>query len=114
MSDISCRALEQFKQQLTLLSALGDAQRQNILIALASGPDYLSVAELTAKTKLSRPAISHHLKILKQANLLDEYRDGMKRYYIPKFRDHLKSLRIFIDTLEKLDKTIQGELRNGQ
>lgn len=39
------------------------------------------VGEITAKTNLSRPAVSHHLKILKEAGIIKMRREGTKNYY---------------------------------
>lgn len=39
------------------------------------------VGEITKKTHLSRPAVSHHIQILKDAGLLKRRREGTKNYY---------------------------------
>lgn len=39
------------------------------------------VSELTKDTQLSRPAVSHHLKILKDAKIVDYHSEGTKNYY---------------------------------
>ncbi|GEN95933.1 hypothetical protein PET01_19830 [Pediococcus ethanolidurans] len=41
----------------------------------------MRVGELTTRTHLSRPAVSHHLKILKEAKLVSIRKDGTKHYY---------------------------------
>ena len=41
----------------------------------------MNVNEITCRTSLSRPAISHHLKILKQAGLVDIRQEGTANYY---------------------------------
>ena len=38
-------------------------------------------SRITRKTNLSRPAVSHHLGILKDAGLIDVRREGTKNYY---------------------------------
>lgn len=43
--------------------------------------DGLQVTDLMAASDLSRPAVSHHLKVLKEANLVDFRREGTKNYY---------------------------------
>lgn len=79
--------LSQLKNEFSNLSdfliALGDEKRQAIIIALLEDKacDGLRVNDLTDVTNLSRPAISHHLKILKQAHLVDYRQDGTKNYY---------------------------------
>ncbi|KRN95027.1 ArsR/SmtB family transcription factor [Pediococcus stilesii] len=79
--------LEQLKNEFANLSefliAIGDETRQAIIIALLedNACNGLRVNDLTEVTDLSRPAISHHLKILKQAHLVDFRREGTKNYY---------------------------------
>lgn len=43
--------------------------------------DGVRVGAITAKTNLSRPAVSHHLQILKEAGLIKMRREGTKNYY---------------------------------
>ena len=62
------------------LGALGDSTRRRVFERLKSGP--MSVGRLAQGMKeFSRPAVSHHLKILKEAGLVREYREGRKRVY---------------------------------
>ena len=80
-----------------LFCALGDTTRQEIIFLLAESDANLSVGELALQTKLSRPAVSHHLRILKEAGLLEEEKRGVRRYYRPTFvqavRDMAKLLQ---------------------
>lgn len=43
--------------------------------------DGVRVGEITERTNLSRPAVSHHLRILKDAGLIAMRREGTKNYY---------------------------------
>jgi DNA-binding transcriptional ArsR family regulator len=61
------------------LDALGDATRRAILDRLLRGP--ASVGKLAADFPVSRPAISQHLKILKDANLVVDRSEGTRRVY---------------------------------
>ena len=61
------------------LTALGDPTRQAIVVALAARE--LNVGELTERFDLSRPAISHQLKVLADAGLLRCERRGRERVY---------------------------------
>ena len=47
-----------------------------ISLPAQSRPHGLNVREITEQTSLSRPAVSHHLKILKTAGLIDVHREG--------------------------------------
>ena len=61
------------------LDALGDATRWAILARLLTGP--LPVGELAREFPVSRPAISQHLRLLKQANLVVDRPIGTRRVY---------------------------------
>ena len=62
-----------------MLTALGDPTRQAILDRLSDGP--LAVGELAAVLPISRPAVSQHLKVLKDAGLVTDRQDGTRRLY---------------------------------
>jgi DNA-binding transcriptional ArsR family regulator len=59
--------------------ALSDATRREIFEHLAAGPR--AVGELAAQLPVSRPAVSQHLKALKEAGLVTDQRDGARRIY---------------------------------
>lgn len=61
------------------LDALGDPTRRAILARLRKGP--LPVGKLARAFPVSRPAISQHLRILKDANLVTDRPDGNRRVY---------------------------------
>jgi DNA-binding transcriptional ArsR family regulator len=61
------------------LDALGDPTRRAILERLLSGP--LPVGKLAEGFPVSRPAISQHLRILKQAQLVTDETSGTRRLY---------------------------------
>lgn len=61
------------------LAALGDPTRQSIVELLAAGPR--SVGELAGALPVSRPAVSQHLKVLKQAGLVTDRAVGTRRLY---------------------------------
>lgn len=68
-----------FTYQQVQLDALGDATRRAILARLLNGP--LAVGELARDFPVSRPAISQHLRLLKQANLVIDKPAGTRRVY---------------------------------
>ena len=71
-----------FKECRKAISAMGDETRQLILIALLESDfNGIRVGEITKKTHLSRPAVSHHLKILKEAEIVNVRREGTKNFY---------------------------------
>jgi DNA-binding transcriptional ArsR family regulator len=61
------------------LDALGDPTRRAIVERLLNGP--ISVGKLAEEFPMSRPAISQHLRILKQANLVSDSAAGTRRVY---------------------------------
>lgn len=76
------RLARQFQQCQKTLIAIGDPTRQQIVLALlAGGCGGVRVGEVTAKSHLSRPAVSHHLGVLKDAGLINMRREGTKNYY---------------------------------
>jgi DNA-binding transcriptional ArsR family regulator len=63
----------------TVLDALGDKTRRSILAKLADGP--IAVGALADQLPISRPAVSQHLRVLKQADLVVESVAGTRRLY---------------------------------
>jgi DNA-binding transcriptional ArsR family regulator len=59
--------------------ALGDRTRRAIIECLAERPQ--AVGELAATLPVSRPAVSQHLKVLKEAGLVAERATGTRRIY---------------------------------
>jgi len=92
-------ALLLFRQCIPLFSALGDPMRQNIVMELAR-VDALTVNQITERMPLSRPAISHHLKILKDAGLVSIDRKGTENYYSLVLEDAFQILKNLIGTVE--------------
>lgn len=76
------------------LDALGDPTRRAILSQLLRGP--MSVGELARGFPISRPAVSQHLRILKDAHLVADLAAGTRRVYRinPK---GFESLRQYLD-----------------
>lgn len=60
-------------------AALGDRMRRRIFERLSQGPQ--CVGDLAAGLPISRPAVSQHLKVLKDAGLVADRRQGTRTYY---------------------------------
>ena len=60
-------------------AALAEPMRVAIVERLAEGP--MAVGELAAGLPVSRPAVSQHLKVLKQARLVRDHAEGTRRIY---------------------------------
>jgi DNA-binding transcriptional ArsR family regulator len=61
------------------LVALGDPTRQAIVELLAGGPR--AVGEIARELPVTRPAVSQHLRVLKEASLVTDRQDGTRRLY---------------------------------
>lgn len=62
-----------------LFAALGDGTRRRTFELLRSGPQ--SVGSLAAQLPVSRPAVSQHLRVLKDAGLVRDEQAGTRRLY---------------------------------
>ena len=79
--------------------ALGDEHRQRILLTFEKG-ERLTVGQIAEVATLSRPAVSHHLKILRDAGVLSAERAGREVY-----------LRINREVLEETLSTVLDYIR---
>ena len=63
--------------------ALGSETRLHLIQSMIAKHRYsgLRVEEIVAETNLSRPAVSHHLQILKRAGIVKVRREGTKNFY---------------------------------
>jgi DNA-binding transcriptional ArsR family regulator len=95
------------------LTALADPTRRTIFERLADRP--CAVVELASELPVSRPAVSQHLKVLKDAGLVIDRPAGNRRIYrvdpqgVAALRTYLdqfwsRSLQAFKDTVEQHDK----------
>ncbi|HEX9528344.1 MAG TPA: metalloregulator ArsR/SmtB family transcription factor [Streptosporangiaceae bacterium] len=64
---------------IAALGALGDPTRRAIFECLARRP--MAVGQLSADLPVTRPAVSQHLKVLKQVGLVTDHADGTRRIY---------------------------------
>ena len=81
-----------------LLDALGDRTRRQILLRLREGPK--PVVEIASGLTVSRPAVSQHLKVLKDAGLVTDRAVGTRRIYAVD-PDGLATLRGFLESFWK-------------
>ena len=106
---------EEFKACQKTLLALGDENRQHLILEMMQmgNCNGVRVGEITAKTHLSRPAVSHHLQILKDAGLIKMRREGTKNYYYfdadAKAMDHLLQMLTHAKEIMELLPDRSGE-----
>jgi DNA-binding transcriptional ArsR family regulator len=101
-------ALELFRKCLPTFRALGDTTRQDIIMLLGQHPR-LNVGHIAAQSKLSRPAISHHLRILKETGLVRIVREGTENYYVLNASSVLGELKALIEAVEASSHSVPGE-----
>lgn len=104
-----------FIQCQKTLTAVGDEVRQHLILVMMHYGDCngIRVGELAARTNLSRPAVSHHLRILKDAGIVKMRREATKNYYY--FDTDMEAIDNLICMLEQT-KQIMRELpdRSGR
>lgn len=107
----------EFKNCRRVLSAIGDETRQSIIMALLNGGccPGIRVGEITKRTNLSRPAVSHHLKILKESNIINVNREGtMNYYYLDPVNSDLGLVKRLFDHIEHLMTGCAGQDKEGK
>lgn len=90
-----------FEKSRAVLNALGDSVRQDLLLGMM-GTEALSVQQLADRTSLSRPTISHHLRVLREAGIIVEYKKGRQIFYRiqrGEYFDTVKELILTLDTV---------------
>jgi DNA-binding transcriptional ArsR family regulator len=92
------------------LRALSDAGRRRILTLVRD--EERSAGEIAAEFTVSWPAVSQHLRVLKDAGLVTERREGTRRFYRAR-PEGLADVRTFLDgfwddRLERLKREVEG------
>jgi len=70
----------EWRATAAVFTALGDEHRQRILLTFEKG-ERLNVGRIVEVSTLSRSAVSHHLKILKTAGVLESRKEGKEVYF---------------------------------
>ena len=100
----------------TVLKAIAEPRRQEILRLLWQRER--AAGEVAAHFDISRPAISKHLRILKEAGLLEERRAGTQRLYRAR-PERLADARRFLESfwdegLAAIKRSAEGDARGGR
>ena len=92
------------------IAALADPTRRSVFERVVEGPR--SVGEIAADLPVSRPAVSQHLKVLKDAGLVHETREGTRRVYAadPKA---LGELRAYVEEMWRMALESFGQTAGG-
>ncbi len=78
-----------------MLRAIAEPRRQEILRLVWT--DELAAGDVAAHFDVSRPAVSKHLRILREAGLVEERRDGTRRLYRAR-PERLAEVRLFLES----------------
>ena len=93
------------------IQALGDPTRRSIFERLRTGPR--AVGELARELPVSRPAVSQHLRVLKEAGLVTERQNGTRRIYtvdptrLAELRDYFDGF--WSDALESFKRAVEQD-----
>lgn len=98
---IAPSGLDLFRKCIPYFEVLADETRQKLVLLLAEKHEALNVAAITERVPLSRPAVSHHLKVLLQAGMVDYTRKGTENYYFLTMESMVRTLKAFVGTVEK-------------
>ena len=97
------------------MDALGDPTRRAIFERLREGPT--AVGELAGELPVSRPAVSQHLRVLKEAGLVTDTRAGTRRLYRvnPQGLEGLRAYfeRFWDDALAQLKQVAETDDKGG-
>jgi DNA-binding transcriptional ArsR family regulator len=98
-----------------VFDAIAQPTRREILRLLAGGE--LSAGAVASRFDVTQPAISQHLKVLREAGLVEERRDGTRRLYRVR-REGLTDLHSFLadffdDGLHRLKEAVEAEEKSG-
>lgn len=88
-----------FKDTAATFIALGDEHRQRILLAFEKG-ERLNILQIVSTTTLSRTAVTHHLKVLREAGVLDSEKIGKEVYFWINRHNVLKALQSVLTYIE--------------
>lgn len=98
------------------IDALADATRMAIFQKLSNGP--IAVNELARVMPVTRPAVSQHLKVLKDAGLVTDIRDGTRRLYrldpqgVARLRAHFDQM--WTKALNSFQQVVEQDSPGGQ
>ena len=100
---------KRLKNAKIVLAALGNEIRQDMIVQLAScSPKGLRVSEFKTRCKLSRPSLSHHIKVLYHAKMIEVEHDGTKNYYrLSTNRQVIDEAIGLFDDLKQYDRSLK-------
>ena len=104
------KTLKTFNACVPFFIAMSDEYRQKLIMDIAeAGKEGINVSNLSAKSKLSRPAISHHLKVLKDSGLIKPKKVGTQIFYQLNLTEKFKTVSALISAMENILKKIHED-----
>jgi DNA-binding transcriptional ArsR family regulator len=109
MSDKRPSKLAALKLRASVFAALGDETRLSVLAKLSAGEPQ-SIARLTAGTKLTRQAVTKHLRVLEEAGVVKSTRTGRESLFELEPKP-IEDLRDYLDEVSKQWDDALGRLK---
>ena len=100
----SLKLRAEFKDCQKVLTAIGDETRQHLIsLMMMEKCTGARVVDIAKKTNLSRPAVSHHMQILKDAGFVYAHKEGTMIYYSLDFNtDVINKLKALVEHIDVL------------
>ena len=100
----SLKLRSEFKDCQKMLTAIGDETRQHLIaLMIMEKCSGARVVDIAKKTNLSRPAVSHHMQILKDAGFVYAHKEGTMVYYSLDFNtDAIDKLKVLVEHIDIL------------
>ncbi|BDZ30314.1 metalloregulator ArsR/SmtB family transcription factor [Lactiplantibacillus sp. WILCCON 0030] len=92
-----------------LIGIFSEKVRRQIIIALGNSGDGLNVTDITALVNISRPAVSHHLRLMREAGVIDMRSNGVEHIYYLTLTDPLAQLESTFATLASDYEPVAGK-----
>jgi ArsR family transcriptional regulator len=103
---------DEVKKMAKVFKALGEPTRLKIIKILASEGGYFCVGAMAKRLGISQPAVSQHLKVLKESGILDSKRMGFHVHYFvdsSTLKDYKKRIDELIESAFKKSKRPDNE-----
>lgn len=108
------KTLKTFNSCVPFFIAMSDEYRQQLIMDIAeAGSGGINVSNLSAKSNLSRPAISHHLKVLKDSGLIIPKKIGTQIFYQLNLKENFKTISELIKSMDNILETIDEKKKES-
>ena len=103
----SFKLQSEFEDCRKILTAIGDETRQHLIaLMIMEKCRGVRAVDMAGKANLSRPAVSHHMQILKDAGFVYAHKEGTMIYYSLDFdTDAINKLKVLVEHIDALLKS---------